>query len=363
MFGLIDSIPMTRRNAFGDLSGMLFFIVMLAYLSNCGVSSADPIESRDGTIFARGVNLSGAEFNDKRIPGIYGKDYIYPPQAELDYYAGKGFTVVRLPYRWERLQHSLFGELDSSELDRIKNFVAAAQARKMRTILSPHNYGRYRLAGKETLIGTPGVPIEAFADFTNKVAAAFAGNDAIYALSLMNEPHDLNGMWKQIAQAGLNAIRNADLERLVLAPGDQWSGAWSWKQFNDDFLLDDPAGRTMYEAHQYFDIDHSGTYKLGYTFNGATPDRGVAWVRPFVEWLKQHEQKGIITEFGVPNNDVRWLELARQLLAYLAKEKILWTYWAGGPWWGNYPLSAEPKDGVDAPIMATLTKDYGMLRP
>jgi endoglucanase len=352
---------MTKRSTLGEVSRILF-VIGAPVLLNGGVS-ADPIPPWTNTIFARGINLSSAEFNDERIPGVYGKDYIYPPRADLDYYASKGFTAVRLPFRWERLQLSLFGELDTRELDRIKNFVAAAQARSMRVIISPHNYGRYHLAGKGILIGTAGVPIEAFADFSNKVAAAFAGNDGVYALSLMNEPHDSNGMWKQIAQAGLNAIRNADRERLVLAPGDQWSGAWSWKQFNDDFLLDDPAGRIVYEAHQYFDFDHSGTYKLGYSLNGATPDRGVESVRPFAEWLKQHGQRGIITEFGVPNDDARWLELVRQLLAYLAKEKIPWTYWAGGPWWGNYRLSSEPKNGVDAPIMAVLTQDYGMMQP
>jgi len=95
----------------------------------------------------------------------------------------------------------------------------------MQVILSPHNFGRYHLAGEETLIGTPAVPIAAFADFSYKVAAAFAGNSAVYPLSLMNEPYDSKGMWKQTAQTGLDAIRNADRERLVLAPGDQWSEA------------------------------------------------------------------------------------------------------------------------------------------
>jgi endoglucanase len=206
------------------------------------------------------------------------------------------------------------------------------------------------------------VPIDAFADFSYKVAKAFIGNDAIYALSLMNEPHDSNGLWKQTAQAGLDAIRRADHKRLVLAPGDQWSGAWSWRHYNNDFLLDDAASHIMYEAHQYFDIDHSGSYKQVYTLDGASPDGGVEWVRPFAEWLKEHRVKGIITEFGVPNDDPRWLDLTRRLLAYLAQENIPWTYWAGGPWWGNYRLSAEPKNGVDAPIMAVLTKDYGMPR-
>jgi endoglucanase len=43
----------------------------------------------------------------------------------------------------------------------------------------------------------------------------------------------------------------------------------------------------------------------------------------------------------------------------LAHEDIPWVYWAGGPWWGNYRLSAEPKKGIDAPIMSVLTKQYG----
>ncbi len=189
--------------------------------------------------FARGINLSGGELNPARKLAVFGKDYIYPPLSELDYYANKGFAVVRLPYRWERLQPLLFGNLDSAELDRIKSVVAAAQERNMRVILSPHNFGRYFLNGEETLIGTAGVPIEAFADFSQKVAAAFAGNNAVYALSLMNEPHDSQGLWKQTAQAGLDAIRAADHERLVLAPGDEWSGAWSWQRYNDDFLLND----------------------------------------------------------------------------------------------------------------------------
>ena len=348
---------MLRYTSVGP-SSISFLGCALAYLLSCahvvgGVSSS----ADDQFLFARGINLSGGELNPGKT--VYGKDYIFPSPQELDYYASKGFTVVRLPYRWERLQPSLFGKLDGNEVGRIEGVLAAAQARKMRVILSPHNFGRYFLDGKETLIGTAGVPIDAFADFSHKVAATFAGNDAVYALSLMNEPYNSRGLWKKTAQAGLNAIRAADRERLVLAPGDEWSGAWSWQRYNEDFLLDEDPDHIVYEAHQYFDLDHSGTYKVGYTLNGASPDRGVEWVRPFVDWIRLHHVRGIITEFGVPGDDPRWLELTRRLLVYLAQEHIPWTYWAGGPWWGNYPLSAEPKNGVDAPIMSVLTRDYG----
>jgi endoglucanase len=335
---------------------------------SCAAADAKPpyksvaLEAPETTahfLFARGINLSGAELNPTRNPGIYGKDYVYPPASELDYYAGKGFEVVRLPFRWERLQRSLFGNLDETELSRIRDFVAAAGSRNMRVILSPHNFGRYLLDGRDLLIGTQEVPVEAFADFCKKLATAFRGDRAVYALSLMNEPHDTGGRWPAIAQAGLDAIRQVDPERLVLAPGDQWSGAWSWRQYNEGFVLSDPANRIAYEAHQYFDLDHSGTYKLGYALNGASADRGVEWVRPFADWLKQHHVRGIITEFGVPNDDPRWLDLMQHLLVYLGQQHLPWTYWAGGPWWGDYPLSAEPRrGGKDAPVMDVLEKDY-----
>jgi endoglucanase len=314
------------------------------------------------TIFTRGINLPSAAFNDERIPGVYGRDYIYPSTKDLDYYAQKGFAVVRLPYLWERLQHSLFDPLDAAELGRIKQVLAAARALKMQVILSPHNFGRYHINGKPALIGTEGVSIGAFADLCHKTATAFAGDDVIYGLSLMNEPHDSQGLWKQTAQAGLDAIRQADPDRLVLAPGDHWSSGYSWPQYNEDFLLHDPSSRVMYEAHQYFDADRTGTYKLDYSLSGASPDRGVEWISPFVRWLNQNRQRGIITEFGVPKSDPRWDVLLQHLLVYLAEKKIPWTYWAGGPWSANYRLSVEPKNGTDVSTMAVLTENYGMSR-
>jgi endoglucanase len=216
-------------------------------------------------LFARGINLSSGAFNPERNPGVYGQDYVYPSSQDLSYYASKGFAVLRLPYRWERLQPSLFGALDDAELGRISGVVAAAQEHGMRVILSPHNYGRYFIDGKEALIGTARLPFAAFADFSRKIAAAFAGNNAVYALSLMNEPHDTHGLWMPAAQAAFQAIRYVDHDRLVLIPGDGWSSAWNWWQTNRDLLIDDPAGHIMYEAHQYFDQDHSGAYKSGYS--------------------------------------------------------------------------------------------------
>jgi endoglucanase len=308
--------------------------------------------------FTRGISLASAEFQANRIPGIYGRDYVYPSAQNLDYYKSRGFDLIRLPFLWERLQPALFSDLADAEFGRIKQLVAAARDRCMRLILSPHNFGRYSLQGKPTLIGSAEVPDAAFGDFWKRTASAFAGEPAVYGFSLMNEPHDMNGAWSRAAQVGLDAIRSIEPQRLVLVPGDHWTGAWSWKRFNDDFSVHDGSGRVIYEAHQYFDPDRSGLYRQSYDQSSAYPDIGTDLVRPFAQWLKERNARGILAEFGAPNDDTRWLEVIERLLPWLEHERIPWIYWAGGPRWGNYPLSAEPRDGMDAPVMKILTK-YG----
>jgi endoglucanase len=306
--------------------------------------------------FARGISLASAEFQANRIPGTYGRDYVYPPVQSLDYYKSRGFDLIRLPFLWERLQPALSGDLDQAELGRIRQVVAAARDRCMRLILSPHNFGRYSLQGKPTLIGSAEVPDAAFADFWKRTASAFAGEPAVYAFSLMNEPHDTNGVWGRTAQVGLDAIRSIEPRRLVLVPGDHWTGAWSWKRFNNAFSVHDASDMVIYEAHQYFDSDHSGVYRQSYEQSAAYPDIGANLVRPFAQWLGEHSARGILAEFGAPNDDPRWLEVIDHLLPWLDHERIPWIYWAGGPRWGNYPLSAEPRGSVDAPVMQILTK-------
>jgi len=42
------------------------------------------------------------------------------------------------------------------------------------------------------------------------------------------------------------------------------------------------------------------------------------------------------------------------MLTYMQQHTGAWqgvTYWAGGPWWGNYMFSIEPQNGVDKPQM------------
>ena len=229
----------------------------------------------------------------------------------------------------------------------------------LQIIVDPPNYARYTLNGTSYLIGSSQVPVAAFKDFWTRFATHYKAETAIYAFGLMNEPHDTNNTWAGTAQAGLNAIRAVDTNHLVLVPGDGWSGAWSWQQNNANLLLSAPANKLLYEAHQYFDRDNSGTYTDPYDASGAYPTIGVDRVQSFINWLKAHNVRGIITEYGVPNNDPRWQTVLDNFLAKLDAEGIGGTYWAAGPWWGSYPLSVEPQNGQNKPLMSILTRQPG----
>jgi endoglucanase len=303
--------------------------------------------------FMIGVNLCGAEFGEKKLPGVYGKDYVYPSAAELDYYKSKGILLVRLPFRWERLQPVLNQDFDAGELKRLDQFVTEIAKRQMKVIPEPHDYARYR--GK--LIGTTDVPNSAFADFWRRMAEHFKSEPSIYAYSLINEPHATQGLWPAAAQAAVDAIRTVDPTHHIIVPGDGWSGAADWRKNNENLWITDPANLIVYEAHLYFDRDKSGRYLKSYDQEKATPTIGADRLKGFRDWLTERNAIGFVGEFGVPGNegaDPRWQESLVNFVKHLNEIQMSGTYWAGGPWWGNYALSIEPKNGVDRPQIKAL---------
>lgn len=306
-----------------------------------------------------GTNLASAEFAHSKSPGVYGKDYTYPTVAELDYFAAKGFGLIRLPFLWERIQHQLNGELDTAELGRIMSFVDAARERKLYVLLDMHNYGRRIVNGKSEIIGSVNLSIEHLADTWQKIAEKFKNKDNIWAYGLMNEPHDMlkETPWLNIAQGSINKIRVVDKKTPIMIGGDSYSSAARWLTESDNLkYLKDPANNLIFEAHIYFDRDASGSYKGSYEEENASPTIGIERATPFINWLKSNKFKGFIGEYGVPDDDVRWLVTLNKFLAFLKANGLNGTYWAAGPWWGNYKLAIEPKDGQDRPQLETLMR-------
>ncbi len=298
-----------------------------------------------------GVNLSGAEFGGHRIPGIFGRDYIYPRALDLDYLGARGRTLFRMPFLWERMQRHLSDSLDADELARLREVLHAASQRGIKVILDPHSYGRYQFAGlgEAQVIGSEAVPVAAFADFWARLATALKGEPAVYAYSLMNEPHDMGDpeRWPRAAQAAVAAIRSVDQRPLIFVPVDGWSSARGWATGPNrdlDLKIRDPNNGLVFEAHCYFDKDGSGRYAKSYEQEEGSPEAGVNCVRPFVEWCRTRHVRGFVGEFGVPDSDSRWLVTMDRFLAYLQANGMGATYWSAGPWWGKDRLAIQPQN-------------------
>lgn len=296
-----------------------------------------------------GINLSGANFAPHITPGKLGTNYFYPEKKHFAYYAGKNIRLVRFPFLWERLQHDLDEGLNFDQIRLLRKTLDQAARHGQRVILDMHNYGRY----KDRLIGSPEVPYAAYASVWRQIAQAFMGHPGLFGYDIMNEPHSTQGLWPNAAQAAVDAIREVDMQTPIIVEGDRWASSYHWRRVNEDFLLKDPADNLIYSAHIYFDKDHSGRYAND---EEVDPMLGVERVRPFVEWLKEHGQRGFLGEYGVPAQSETMLTAMDNMLTYLGEHCIPSAYWAGGPGWGKYILAVEPIEGQDRPQMKILEK-------
>lgn len=315
-----------------------------------------------------GVNMSGAEFASV-YPGVDGTHYGYPSREDLEYFKKKGFNLIRFPFRWERIQPVLKGELNQTELTKMKKVVQTANELGVQVLLDMHNFGRYCVYcdsentdnNQYAIIGTAQCKVDDFCDVWKRLAMEFKDYPNIWGYDIMNEPHDMleSVPWFDIAQAGINAIREVDEKTTIIVSGDSYSSSSRWVQYSDDLKnLVDPSDNLIYQAHTYFDKDASGNYVLGYDEDGATVDIGVTRLTPFVDWCKRNGKRGFVGEYGVPDTDGRWLDILDKALAYLSANGINGTYWSAGPRWGNYSLSVQPTDNYtkDRPQMEVLEK-------
>lgn len=319
------------------------------------VRASPQILAGPGILF-RGVNLAGAGFDSETLPGRYGVNYIYPTHAEMDYFLAKRMNIFRLPFRWERLQPRLFESFNAAELDRMDNFVTQATRRGATVILSPQNSARYY----GQLIGSPAAPTTALVDFWGRLAAHYQSNPQVI-FSVMNEPHTMpTETVRDLANSAISAVRRRGATNLVLISGNGWSGAHSWNQTwygtaNGVAMLGitDPGQNYAFEVNQYLDDDASGA-----TDTCVSQTIGSQRLTEFTNWLREHQQRGFLGKFAGGRNET-CLAALDDMLTYLdgnSEVWLGWTYWAAGPWWGDYSFSLEPLGGQDRPQMIPLSR-------
>lgn len=338
--------------------------------------------------YFRGVNVSQAEWGDP-LNGTYGVgNYTYATAPTFNYFAARGLPFIRLLVKWERLQPTLGGDLDPTQLGYLQQDVAYAKAAGAVVSICPHNEARY--ATLESQVASydsdaciidnpcPGSPVTVatadFVDFWVKMSNVFMNEPAVAAYDLTNEPHDMGvANWGQIAQTALTAIRNNGDTKTIMVEGDGWANATYWAMYNSNSaFITDPANNYYYEAHEYFDSDYSGTYAETYDQElAANPDMatvGVTRLAPFVSWCTTNNVPCYLGEYGIPNNDPRWLTVLNNFLTALDQAELPGTYWAAGELWATVPtcscslLSVQPGNNftTDAEQLPTL---LGHLQP
>ena len=306
-----------------------------------------------------GVNLSGAEFAPQNDPGTYNVDYTYPTHQEIDYYAGKGMTVIRLPFLMDRMQGAANGPLNTAQLGYMDDVVNYAASKGLKVILDTHDYGYEH----GTLIADPASDA-AFANFWGQMAAHYKGNAAVM-FGLENEPNvQTAAQWLPAANAAIAAIRGAGATQEILVPAISWQSA---AQFTSDGSsttlaqgIKDPSNNYAFEVHQYLDADASGT-----STNIANGDLNIGPERlqAITQWAQQTGNKLFLGEIGVGTDSASTTAL-NNTLAYMQQNANVWqgvTYFAGGPWWGSTALAIEPSGlgtstVTDRPQMAVLAQ-------
>ena len=325
-----------------------------------------------------GVNLAGAEFGTESTsfsndtPGRHGYEYTYGHKSTVAFFCDQRLPLIRVPFRWERIQPRLRAPLDREELLRLLRLVGWIDQCGGQAILDVHNYGRYykKIRGKirecvlddETAAsGPPVLSRRDLGDLWRRLALVFGKQPAVVGYGLMNEPHDLPvGRWREISNYVVQQIRLVDRKTSVIVAGDCWSNAERFAQINGPKAwIRDPADNVVYEAHCYFDHDSSGKYHRSFKEELArdpqTIYRGRTRIKPFLDWCQYNKVPGLVGEFGVPT-EPGWLHVLEDFAALLQLRGIPGCYWAAGEFWGSYPLSIQPRDGQLQPQHVALAK-------
>ena len=333
---------------------LLVFIFTTVYVAN--VYSQDSTDKKPNEVI-RGINLAGAEFAGNKLPGINNKDYVFPNEKDIKIFADFGFQLIRLPFKWERLQPVLEKDFDKQYLANIKKVVIEANKYEVKVVLDVHNYGTY----KGDKIGTDIVTQQAFNHLWFHLAKQFKNNDNVL-FGIMNEPNKHSALeWFPIAQGALASIRKAGAKQKVLIPSTYWSNAHRFNKkdglySNADLLqnIQDPENNFVFEVHTYFDKDNSGRHATC-----PKEDIGIKRLREITSWLQDNNFQAFLGEFGASKNE-DCLKIMTDTLAFIDENSNAWygwSYWGASRWFGDYIYNVYPPE-VEMFPQAAILKSY-----
>jgi aryl-phospho-beta-D-glucosidase BglC (GH1 family) len=203
--------------------------------------------------------------------------------------ASRGIKHVRIPFRWEIIQHTLGGALDTTEMGYLDASLQAALDAGVQVILDMHNYGGFSLddgtQGVRHYIGTTQVTIAHYQDVWTRIAQRYVSSPlraAIYAYEIMNEPQNMPDLtqaaanrWIDASNQCVQAIRAVDATMLCIVPSFDFSVPSFWQYHTTDWLYQTGSSgakqtNVLYNAHLYPDANNSGAFVSPQTVNGVS---------------------------------------------------------------------------------------------
>ncbi|KAF7309725.1 putative endoglucanase [Mycena indigotica] len=304
-----------------------------------------------------GVNQSGAEFGQNTIPGTWGKDFTFPAPSSIDYFVGKGFNFFRVPFLMERMvspSTGITGPLVSSYLANYTSIINyITNTKGAYAAIDPHNFMSFN--------GAQITNTASFQTFWTNLAGQFKSNSRVI-FDVMNEPNGIAASTVfALNQAAVNGIRaistltfTQELLGLVHGVSDtilfircsdlRTFSAWQSSGNADAFAagIKDPNNNWAIQMHQYLDSDGSGTNAV--CVNSTI---GASRIADATNWLKSHNFKGFLGEIGAGSDSTCITAVQGAMCAM--QQSGAWigaSWWAAGPWWGNYFTSIEPPSGL-----------------
>jgi endoglucanase len=290
-------------------------------------------------------------FSETTPTDVLGTDYIYPTNAEMDYYAGKGFNIFRVPFFFQRIEKN-------EDRAILLGLVDYASTLGCRVILDPHHYGKI-----DGVAVSDSAARAKFVAYWSQLADDVQSKGNVI-FGLMNEPMAptvTGGIspaeWLVAANEAIAAIRAQGATQLILVPGSYWTGAHSWVSSGNAAVMNtgvvDPEDNYAFELHQYLDSDYSGTSPTVVTGAGATV------LAAATASLRAAGKMAFLGETGVGSSSAALAELEAEL-DYMDANRDVWigfTGWAGGPWWYNSSTGEDYFLNLDPiPTLAGLEK-------
>jgi hypothetical protein len=289
---------------------------------------------------------------------IAGLDLDFSPTqniADITRFAGYGFNVFRIPFKWENLYPTLpsqGGSINSPYVTNMLNYVTECTSAGVVCLLDMHNYAQYTPSGGSAAFisaGTAGAPTQQDLVTSWVTLASTSGikNNPLVRLGIMNEPHLALQYWAPIHNAVVAGLRGAGITNIVHAEDNSGTALYP-----ADFLnfTDSQSGGTIWEIHLYTDSSSAGVAAIpaANQYNYALDAQRIAgaWrqlTNPAkLFWGEVGFDSGAPAQIALP--------LFLQILQQNADVFDGLTFWSAGQEFGSsYVYNMNATNGVECP--------------